>query len=144
MANLLLIFHVIVALGIVGLILIQQGKGAEMGASFGSGASQTVFGSSGSGNFFSKMTGLLAAVFFGTSLFLAISAKNQSTVIDGEEGLLIETQEAEGIPTLENAIPSTSTDEGVPNLGAQPSVEEIQQKIIEASEQIEKEKASQE
>jgi len=144
MANLLLIFHVIVALGIVGLILIQQGKGAEMGASFGSGASQTVFGSSGSGNFFSKMTGLLAAVFFGTSLFLAISAKNQSTVVEGEEGLLIEAQEAEGIPTLENAMPTTNTDEGVPSLGSQPSVEEIQQKIIEASEKIEQEKSSQE
>lgn len=142
MANLLLIFHVVVALGIIGLILIQQGKGAEMGASFGSGASQTVFGSSGSGNFFSKMTAALATVFFITSVFLAISAKNESSVIAGEEGLVVEEQQAEGIPTLENASPSN--DEGIPSVSTEPSVEEIQQKIIETSEKIESEKASKE
>ena len=56
MEKFILIFHFVIAVGLIGLILLQQGKGAEAGASFGSGASQTVFGSSGSWNFFSKAT----------------------------------------------------------------------------------------
>ncbi len=82
MENILLVIHVIVALVIVGLIMLQQGKGAEMGASFGSGSSQTVFGSAGSGNFFSRMTGILVAVFFVTSFTLALIAKNRVEVDD--------------------------------------------------------------
>ena len=62
MTNYILIFHFIVAVALIGLILLQQGKGAEAGASFGAGASQTVFGSGGSWNFFSKSTALLAAI----------------------------------------------------------------------------------
>lgn len=82
MENLVLVVHLLVALAIIGLILLQQGKGAEMGASFGAGASQTLFGSSGSGNFFSRMTAILAAVFFATSVTLAILAKQRTGVID--------------------------------------------------------------
>ena len=81
MENFILIFHFIVALLLIVLILIQQGKGAEAGASFGAGASQTVFGSGGGWNFFSKMTSILATIFFVTSVSLAITAKNK-TVID--------------------------------------------------------------
>ena len=82
MTNYILIFHFIVAVALIGLILLQQGKGAEAGASFGAGASQTVFGSGGSWNFFSKSTALLAAVFFATSISLALVAKNSSIVDD--------------------------------------------------------------
>lgn len=78
MENIIFIVHLLVALAIIGLILMQQGKGAEMGASFGAGASQTLFGSGGSGNFFSRMTALLVAVFFITSFALAIIAKKQA------------------------------------------------------------------
>nr|3J45_G Chain G, Protein-export membrane protein SecG [Escherichia coli] len=60
----------IVAIGLVGLIMLQQGKGADMGASFGAGASATLFGSSGSGNFMTRMTALLATLFFIISLVL--------------------------------------------------------------------------
>lgn len=67
---LLLIVHVIIAVMLIGLILIQHGKGAQTGASFGSGASQTVFGSQGSGGFLSRTTGILAAIFFALDLFL--------------------------------------------------------------------------
>lgn len=83
MENLVLVVHLLVALAIIGLILLQQGKGAEMGASFGAGASQTLFGSSGSGNFFSRMTAILAAVFFVTSFTLAILAKQRTGDVDG-------------------------------------------------------------
>ena len=75
--SLLLTVHIIVALVIIGLVLMQHGKGADMGAAFGSGASGSLFGSSGSANFLSRLTGGLAAVFFVTSLSLAYVASNQ-------------------------------------------------------------------
>jgi len=71
---LLLTFHVLLSIGLVTLVLLQQGKGAEMGASFGSGASQTVFGSQGSSSFLFKLTGLFALLFFLTSLSLGYLA----------------------------------------------------------------------
>ena len=80
MENIILIIHFIIAILIIGFVLIQQGKGAEAGASFGAGASQTVFGSSGSGNFFSKITAVLATLFFVTSVTLAVYAKNKVVV----------------------------------------------------------------
>ena len=83
MENIILVFHFLVAVALIGLILLQQGKGAEAGASFGSGASQTMFGSSGSWNFFSRATALLATIFFVTSISLALVAKNRSVVDDG-------------------------------------------------------------
>ncbi|WP_375057752.1 preprotein translocase subunit SecG [Zobellella sp. DQSA1] len=70
MYEILLVVYLLIALALIGLVLIQQGKGADMGASFGAGASNTVFGSSGSGNFLTKATTLLAASFFVVSLVL--------------------------------------------------------------------------
>lgn len=77
----IIIVHLVGALGIVGFVLIQQGKGAETGASFGSGASGTVFGSQGSSNFLSRLTAVLATVFFATSLGLAFYAKDRANSI---------------------------------------------------------------
>ncbi|QIZ75923.1 preprotein translocase subunit SecG [Ferrimonas lipolytica] len=68
--EILMVCYLLVALAIIGLVLIQQGKGAGMGASFGSGASGTLFGSSGSGNFLSRSTAVLATLFFVLSLLL--------------------------------------------------------------------------
>jgi preprotein translocase subunit SecG len=76
MQTLIVVIHVIVAIAIVGLVLLQQGKGADAGASFGAGASQTVFGSSGSGSFLVRATTIAATVFFATSLSLAIFARD--------------------------------------------------------------------
>lgn len=78
MEQIILIVHVLAALAIIGLILVQQGKGADMGASFGAGASQTLFGSSGSGNVLTRATAVLATLFFATSLALAYVAKERS------------------------------------------------------------------
>ncbi|WP_153131546.1 preprotein translocase subunit SecG [Dechloromonas hortensis] len=75
--SLVLTVHILVALAIVGLVLVQHGKGADMGAAFGSGASGSLFGSSGSANFMSRTTGVLAAVFFVTSLALAYVASSK-------------------------------------------------------------------
>jgi preprotein translocase subunit SecG len=69
--------HVLVGLGVIGLVLVQHGKGADMGAAFGSGASGSLFGSSGSANFLSRTTAVLAAVFFITSLGLSYLASNK-------------------------------------------------------------------
>jgi len=66
----LLVIFLLVAVGLVGLIMLQQGKGADMGASFGAGASATLFGSSGSGNFMTRVTAVLATLFFILSLVL--------------------------------------------------------------------------
>jgi preprotein translocase subunit SecG len=76
--HILLVVHVLVAVSVIGLILLQQGKGADAGAAFGSGASGTVFGSQGSGTFLSRTTGILAAVFFATSLGLAYLANESA------------------------------------------------------------------
>ena len=73
MKEFLLVIHVLTAVGIIGLVLLQQGKGADMGAAFGGGgASQTLFGARGSATFLSRATAILAAVFFITSLTLAV------------------------------------------------------------------------
>lgn len=78
METLVVVVHVIAAIAIIALVLLQQGKGADAGAAFGSGASQTVFGSSGSGNFLTRSTTIAAVIFFVTSLTLAIYAKQYS------------------------------------------------------------------
>ncbi|MFC8753365.1 preprotein translocase subunit SecG [Pseudomonas oryzihabitans] len=72
------VIHLLMALGLIVLVLMQQGKGAEAGASFGAGGSGTVFGSQGSATFLSRFTAILAAVFFATSLGLAYFAKNHA------------------------------------------------------------------
>lgn len=82
MEQLILAAHLLIALAIIGLIMLQQGKGAEMGASFGAGGSQTLFGSSGSGNVLTKATAWLAVLFFATSFSLALLVSKRSVVAD--------------------------------------------------------------
>ena len=78
MYEVLMVIYLLVALGLVGLILIQQGKGADMGASFGAGASATLFGSSGSGNFLTRSTAILAIAFFALSLTIGNLSANHA------------------------------------------------------------------
>lgn len=77
MYSAVIIIHVLVAASLIGLVLVQHGKGADAGAAFGSGASQTVFGSRGSGSFLTRATAALAATFFVTSLVLASMASQR-------------------------------------------------------------------
>jgi len=81
MYQLILMIHVVVAVVLIGLVLIQHGKGADIGAAFGSGASNTLFGSQGTGGFLFKLTGGLAMTFFVTSLTLSylVSTQYQKT-----------------------------------------------------------------
>jgi preprotein translocase subunit SecG len=96
METIILSVHVIAAAALIGLVLIQQGQGADAGAAFGSGASQTLFGSRGAGSFFTRATTSLAIVFFLTSLSLAwMSSKNaeQQSVVDRV-----------GVPVVEDVV----------------------------------------
>ena len=79
--TMVLMVHVLASLAIIGLVLIQHGKGADMGSGFGGGASGTVFGSGGAGNFLQKTTTYLAVGFFLTSFGLAVFAKNKSAEV---------------------------------------------------------------
>lgn len=79
-SSLVLSLHILVGISVIGLVLLQHGKGADMGAAFGSGASGSLFGSSGSANFLSRLTAILAAVFFLTSLGLSYLATNRTAV----------------------------------------------------------------
>jgi len=79
--SVILVVHILVGLSVIGLVLMQHGKGADMGAAFGSGASGSLFGATGSANFLSRATGVLAAVFFATSLTLAYLARKPSVPV---------------------------------------------------------------
>lgn len=79
--NIVLVLHVIIAVALVALVLLQQGKGADAGAAFGAGASGTVFGSKGSSSFLTRTTGVLATLFFATSLTLFVLATESKTAV---------------------------------------------------------------
>ena len=81
--TIIVIIQVLSALTIIGLVLLQHGKGADMGAAFGSGASGSLFGATGSSNFLSKSTGVAAAVFFTATLTLAYIGSNRQVVVGG-------------------------------------------------------------
>jgi preprotein translocase subunit SecG len=112
MEQIILAAHLLIALAIIGLIMLQQGKGADMGASFGAGASQTLFGSDGSGNVLTKATAWLVVLFFVTSFSLALLVSKRSTVAD-ELDLAIPVAaekkvEEEELPVLDNTAPESA------------------------------------
>lgn len=115
------VIHLLMALGLVVLVLLQQGKGADAGASFGAGASATVFGSQGSATFLSRFTAILAAVFFITSLGLAFFAKEKADELSGaglpDPAVLEQKQEvpaASDVPVLEEQKPKADAASDVP------------------------------
>ena len=94
MTETLLIVYLVVSIALVGIILLQQGKGAEMGASFGAGAANTVFGAAGSGNVLTKTTTILAILFFATALSISYFNSEPAIVSDSildEQGVQLET-----------------------------------------------------
>lgn len=120
-----IVVHLLVAIGVVVLVLLQQGKGADAGASFGSGASATVFGSQGSSTFLSRFTAILAGVFFVTSMGLAFFATRQADQMS-QAGLpnpaVLEVPAAkpavEDVPVLESSPSGAAADE-IPEVGGQ-------------------------
>ena len=132
-----LIIHTLIALSIIGLVLLQRGKGADAGAAFGAGASGTVFGARGASSFFSRATAVLATAFFATSLTLAYLSSQRTT---GPESLLetapaVETEQAlpaappaeeqapAALPGLEDTEP-TADGAGLPALDEEDPLEE--------------------
>jgi len=118
MEQIILVVHLLVALTIIGLIMLQQGKGADMGASFGGGGSQTLFGSSGSGNVLTKATGWLVVLFFASSFGLALLATQKSTTeneldfdipVAAEVAAPMAEQE---MPVIEEDLPAAVAPEG--------------------------------
>ncbi|WP_226702024.1 preprotein translocase subunit SecG [Microbulbifer elongatus] len=142
MEKLVLVVHILTALSIIGLILMQQGKGAEAGASFGAGASNTVFGSQGSGNFFSRLTAIMATVFFVTSFGLAILAsRDEAPAVDGMPQVPAAVESREPAAT-EGDIPEVQ--EEAPAAGDLPAAEEAPQaELPEAGEEAETEEQPQ-
>ncbi len=103
--TIIVVVQVLSALTIIGLVLLQHGKGADMGASFGSGASGSLFGATGSSNFLSKFTGIAAAIFFAATLGLAFISNKPAEVSGG----VMENLPVSAVPGAEATAPATST-----------------------------------
>ena len=110
MEQIILVVHLLIALAIIGLIMLQQGKGADVGASFGAGASQTLFGSAGSSNVLTKSTAWLVVLFFATSFGLAMLASNKTKVVDDLD-LVIPAAEERVVPVLDSDLPTVDNAE---------------------------------
>ena len=132
MESIIIFVHVIAAIAITGLVLIQQGKGADMGASFGSGASQTVFGSSGSGNVLTTSTTIMAVVFFVTSLGLAIIAGQQASLSVEDSGLIENLDEI----STQVSIPAGGDFPVFEEIGLESDIPALVEEALEAADDI--------
>lgn len=104
--NVILIIHVLVAIGVVALVLMQQGKGADAGAAFGGGASSTVFGSQGSSSFLTRATAVLATIFFITSLTLAYLSTQSITPTSVVDTVM---EQKSDVPAAADKLPGKTT-----------------------------------
>lgn len=135
------VVHVLTAIALVGLVLIQHGKGADAGASFGGGSSQTVFGSRGSGNFLTRTTAVLATVFFLTSLALAWQARQQIEQSNTSLPALETLDQQEDVPAPEASgqaggeVPSVPSEQDGASESAVPEVESAAPAKEDAGEQ---------
>jgi preprotein translocase subunit SecG len=120
MEQIILVVHLLVALAIIGLIMLQQGKGADMGASFGAGASQTLFGSDGSGNVLTRATAWLVVLFFASSFSLALVASQKTAPVD-DLGLELPAAVEAPAAALESELPQV-VDE-LPAMTAEPAAD---------------------
>lgn len=111
MENLITVVHVLAAAGVIGLVLLQHGKGADMGAAFGSGASGSLFGVSGSSNILSRLTAVCVVVFFCTSLTLAYMASHRAA---GGNSVVKMPAATSKVNTNAEKSGATSTSESVP------------------------------
>lgn len=110
METIIWILHLLSAISVIVLVLLQHGKGADMGAAFGTGSSGSLFGASGSANFLSRTTGVLAAVFFITSLGLTYLSSHKTEV----GGVMDKAIPAQSVKPAEEASVKP-VDEGVPS-----------------------------
>ena len=109
--TLLLGLHVVVAAALIGFVLLQHGKGADMGAAFGSGSSGSLFGAAGSANFLSRTTAILATIFFLSSLGLTYLASNRAAIGPGDvmkQGVMQNSQKAPEPATKAAEVPANA------------------------------------
>jgi preprotein translocase subunit SecG len=111
MGTALLALHVFVSLGLIFIVLVQGGKGADLGAAFGAGSSQTLFGGRGAATFLGKMTTAVAIIFMVTSLMLAVFNKQNTSIVTGAPQAPAAQSAPLGAPTG-SALPTA--DEGAP------------------------------
>ncbi|MEY4720027.1 MAG: hypothetical protein RL563_2645 [Pseudomonadota bacterium] len=121
----IIVFHLILGIGVIGLVLMQQGKGADAGATFGGGASGSVFGAQGSATFLSKTTAIFATLFFITSLSLAVLSGSQQQKSD--------IMDAPVVQEIKSDVPLASQNQ------AQPATKEVMPAIELPAEQAVKE-----
>ncbi|MCQ8847033.1 preprotein translocase subunit SecG [Alteromonas stellipolaris] len=130
----LLVAYLIVALLLIGFVLIQQGKGADMGASFGSGGSNTVFGSGGSGNFMTRTTAILAGLFFFISLTLGAMTANRESAEDEWDNLevpaAVEAPADMDVPVMDTPVEDAATSNDIP-MGDAPNADAPQAEVAE-------------
>ena len=104
MEKFVLVIHALAAVSLIGLVLVQHGKGADMGASFGSGASGSLFGVSGSSNFLSRATAICVVIFFSTSLTLAYLASHKDAGGSVVKALAAQKDADKSIPVEQNTV----------------------------------------
>ena len=119
----IIVIHILLGIGVIGLVLMQQGKGADAGAAFGSGASGSVFGAQGSSSFLSRSTAIFATLFFMTSLGLAFLGGYQTKKADIILDAPVVEQPASDVPLSQNI-----GDDSVPvaELPAAPAIKEVE------------------
>ena len=133
MYQVIIVIHVLLGLGVVGLVLMQQGKGADAGAAFGTGSSGSVFGAQGAASFLSRSTAILATLFFMTSLGLAVLNGKQGAAYDLMSSPKVE-QDTLGIPDV-NGVKGANSSSPMPDLKSEevpvaaPAVSETEQAV---------------
>ena len=138
MYQVIIIVHVLLGLGIIGLVLMQHGKGADAGAAFGSGSSGSVFGAQGAGSFLSRTTAILATLFFLTSLGLAFLTGNTGEPVD-----IMEAPEVSEVPLTDNNASAVADTAPVADLPAvTESLKEAETAVKDAAKAVD-EKAQQ-
>jgi preprotein translocase subunit SecG len=125
------IFHVLIAIALIGFVLIQRGQGATAGAAFGSGASGTVFGARGAGNFLSRSTWVLAALFCAISLTMAVLVSHTMQTSEPDLGVVVPTPSAvqEQAPAGELSVAP-----GEPAVSDMPAFEQAPEPVGESAE----------
>jgi preprotein translocase subunit SecG len=125
MYQVIIVIHVLLGLGIIGLILMQQGKGADAGAAFGTGSAGSVFGAQGAASFLSRATAIMATLFFLTSLGLA--------VINGHKGVAFDLMSSPGTQQDTSGLPDVG---GAKSVDTTPSMPEIKSEEMPAVPEV--------
>ncbi|MFI3220569.1 MAG: preprotein translocase subunit SecG [Methylococcales bacterium] len=134
MYQVIIVIHVLLGLGVIGLVLMQQGKGADAGAAFGTGSAGSVFGAQGAASFLSRSTAVLATLFFSTSLGLAVVNGHRDTERDLMTSPAPVEQNNSGLPSVEGAkTPEIKAPIAVPDTKETPTPQSSSQPVDDST-----------